>query len=217
MNSLTPKPVLYIFLLSLTLRLIFFVFIYDHPERAFDADSFGYVRLAESLLDTQTFPSIFRTPVYPFFIAAIYSIFGKFLQAILIFQYLLDSLTALFVVLMFFRISGNIRYSYIAGIMYAINPFAIFYSNMMLSEILFTFLCSIAIYFFILSLRSFKKRYFIVSAIFLALGTLCRPISLYLPLIIAPFTLYYCFFYQYNALVFEKLSELWKMDIVDSK
>jgi 4-amino-4-deoxy-L-arabinose transferase-like glycosyltransferase len=173
----------------LTLRLIFFVFIYDHPERAFDADSFGYVRLAESLLDTQTFPSIFRTPVYPFFIATIYSIFGKLPQAVLIFQYLLDSLTVIFVILIFLRISGNTRYSYSAGLIYAINPFAIFYSNMMLSEILFTFLCSIAIYFFILSLRSFKKRYFIVSAIFLALGTLCRPISLYLPLIIAPFTL----------------------------
>jgi len=190
MNSLAPKPILYIFLLSLTLRLIFFVFIYDHPQRAFEPDSFGYVRLAESLLDTQTFPSIFRTPGYPFFIATIYSIFGKFPQTVLLFQYFFDSLTALFVVFIFMKISGHARYSYMAGLIYAANPFAIFYSGMMLSETLFGFLLLIAVYFFILSLKSHKKkRYFIISAFFLALGTLCRPISLFLPLLIAPFTL----------------------------
>jgi len=187
MKELKGKILLYIFLFSLSLRFIFWVFFYNHPERAFDPDSFGYNQLAENLLDSYTFPSIGRTPVYPFFIAVIYSIFGKFPQAVLIPQYFLDSLTALFVVLMFFRISGNTRYSYSAGLIYAINPFAIFYSNMILTETLFTFIFVTAMYFFIIFLQNQQKRYLIVSSFLLGIGTLCRPISLYLPLLLAPF------------------------------
>jgi 4-amino-4-deoxy-L-arabinose transferase-like glycosyltransferase len=189
MNVLRKKYLFYIFLFSYGVRLIWWVFIVGHPERAFEPDSFGYIQLAESLRDSHTFPSIFRTPGYPFFIALIYSISGKFPQAVLIFQYFLDSLTALLVVLIFFRIFRKPVYSYIAGILYALNPFTVFYSNLILTETLFTFILATAVYFFILFLQDYQRKYLILSSFLLGLCTLCRPISLYLPLLLIPFIL----------------------------
>lgn len=108
-------PLLYIFLFSLSVRFIFWVCIFHHPERAFDNDSNGYLSLAEALLDSHTFPSILRTPVYPFFIASVYFLFGKFPQAVLVFQHLLDSFTAMIVVLLSFRMFQNARYVVFIG------------------------------------------------------------------------------------------------------
>jgi 4-amino-4-deoxy-L-arabinose transferase-like glycosyltransferase len=187
MNNIQKKYLLYIFLISFSIRLIFWFFIAHHPERAFDIDSLGYNQLAVSLLDSHVFPSIVRTPAYPFFIATVYSVFGKFPQAVLMVQYFLDSLTALFIISIFLRIFENPRYSYIAGVMYAINPFAIFYSNMILTETLFTFILTLSIYLFILFLYNHHKRYLISSSFLLGIGTLCRPIAQFVPLLLIPF------------------------------
>jgi 4-amino-4-deoxy-L-arabinose transferase-like glycosyltransferase len=186
---ISKKKLLYIFIFSFCLRLFFIIFLYQHPEKAFEPDSFGYVELAENLTDQHTFPSIFRTPVYPFFIATVYSVFGKFPQAILIVQYFLDSVTAIFIPLIFYRIFGNVKYSYISGLFYAINPFAIFYSNLILTETLFTCILTLSVYFLILFLRNQQMKYLISSSFLLGIGTLCRPISLYLPLLLVAFVL----------------------------
>lgn len=187
MNTIKKKYLLYIFLFSFSIRLIFLFFIANHPERAFDIDSLRYIQLAVSLLDSHTFPSIVRTPVYPFFIATVYSVFGKFPQAVLIVQYFLDSLTAIFIVSIFLRIFKNLNYSYIAGVIYTINPFAIFYSNMILTETLFTFILTLSVYLFILFLYNHHKGYLIASSLLLGIGTLFRPISQYVPLFLIPF------------------------------
>jgi hypothetical protein len=187
LKTLNRKTLFSIFSFSFVLRMIFFAFIYDHPERAFDHDSRLYLRLAGSLLDSFSFPSIFRTPVYPSFIAFIYSLFGKYPQALLIFQYLLDSLTAIFVVLIFSRMFQNSRYSYLAGFIYAVNPFAIFYSNMILTETLFTLVLAVSVYYFIIFLQTQERKFIFLSSLLLGAATLCRPISIYLPLFLLPF------------------------------
>ena len=188
MNALSKKYLLYIFLFSFGIRIIWLIFLFNHPERAFsNPDAWGYQHLAESLLESDSFPSIFRTPMYPFFIASIYSLFGKFPQTVLIFQYLLDSTTAMFVVMIILRIFKNVRYSYAGGMLYAMNPLAICYSNMILTETLFTFILAIAIYFFILFLQDSKRKRLIFSSFMLGIATLCRPVSLYLPLLLLPF------------------------------
>lgn len=188
MNALSKKYLFYIFLFSFCIRIIWLVFLFNHPERAFsNPDAWGYQHLAESLLESNSFPSVFRTPIYPFFIASIYSIFGKFPQAVLISQYLLDSTTAMFVVIIILRMFKNIKYSYTGGILYAVNPLAICYSNMILTETLFTFILAIAIYSFILFLQDSKRKRLLFSSLMLGIATLCRPISLYLPLFLLPF------------------------------
>lgn len=196
MRGFNLKRLIYIFLIAFILRAIFWVFIADYPERAFDNDSMSYLHLSESLLDSHTFPSAFRTPVYPFFISLVYGIFGKFPQLILLSQYLLDSISAVFIALISWRIFRSLRLSYTAGIIYGINPFAIYYANMVLTETLFTFLSLIAIYFLILFLLDQKKIYLVVSALLLGAATLCRPISLYLPLLLVPFIFLFAYTFR---------------------
>src|SRR4030042_906841 len=189
MSRVKTKYLFYIFLFSLSLRFIWWIFIINHPERAFEPDSSLYVELAEKLIDWHIFPSILRTPVYPFFIATVYSIFGKFPQGVLIVQYFLDSVTAIVIPLIFYRIFGNVKYSYISGFFYAVNPFAIFYSNLILTETLFTCILTLSVFFLILFLRNQQMKYLISSSFLLGIGTLCRPISLYLPLLLVAFVL----------------------------
>jgi 4-amino-4-deoxy-L-arabinose transferase-like glycosyltransferase len=167
--------------------MVFFLFVYNHPERLFDPDSALYIKLAESLLGSYTFPSLFRTPVYPSLIALVYSVFGHLPQAVVAAQIFLDSLTAVFVVLIFLEISRQKSYAYMAGFFYAVSPFSVFYSHMILSETLFAFILIVSIYCFILFLNNKKRGYLIVSSVFLGAGVLCRPIALYLPFLLAAF------------------------------
>ena len=181
------KSLAALFLVAFMIRMVFSLFIYDHPERVISPDSPLYISLAESLLDSQTFPSVFRTPVYPSFIALIYGVFGHFPQAVIMAQSFLDSLTAIFVIFICLEIFKKVRYAYGAGFLYAVTPFAVFYSNMILSETLFTCILVASVYFFIVFLDKRKMHYIVVSSVFLGAGVLCRPIALYLPLLLAPF------------------------------
>lgn len=184
---MSRKSILFIFLVALSLRLMLWVFVAHHPERALDNDSPLYLRLGETILDSHTFPSILRTPGYPFFIASIYAVFGKFPQAVLFLQCLLDSATAAIIALTFFRIFGSTRYAFWAGVIYSMNPFAIFYSNMVLTETLFTFIFLLAVSLFFFFLQGGSRRKLILSSVLLGIGTLCRPISFLVPVLFVPF------------------------------
>jgi len=188
MSRPVKKKLLLVFLLAFCVRLVFWIFIINHPERAFDNDSRGYLQLAETLLESHTFPSILRTPVYPFFIASVYFVFGKLPQAVLVFQYLLDSVTSVIVLLLFLRIFQDTKWALLAGFLYAINPFAVFYSNMILTETLFTFIFAVASYW--IFAFSCDKRKLVLSSLMLGIGALCRPISLYGVFLFMPFLLF---------------------------
>ena len=184
---MSRKSILFIFLVALSLRLMLWVFVAHHPERALDNDSPLYLRLGETILDSHTFPSILRTPGYPFFVSFVYAVFGKFPQAVLFLQCLLDSATAAIIALTFFRIFGSTRYAFWAGIIYSMNPFAIFYSNMVLTETLFTFIFLLAVSLFFFFLQGGSKRKLALSSVLLGIGALCRPISFFVPLLFVPF------------------------------
>ncbi|MBS3951795.1 MAG: glycosyltransferase family 39 protein [Methylomicrobium sp.] len=96
-------------------------------------------------------------------------------------QILLDSLTAVFVFLIFIEIYRQKSYTCIAGFFYAGSPFSVFYSHMILSETLFTFILIVSIYCFILFINLKNRRYLILSSVFSGVGVLCRPIALFLP------------------------------------
>jgi len=181
------NPLFALFLVSFIVRMGFFLFIYDHPERVLAPDSSFYIELAEDLLRSHSFPSIFRTPVYPSFIALVYGLFGHFTQAVIMAQYFIDSLTAIITAFIFLAVFGKVRYAYGAGFLYAVTPFAVFYSNMVLSETLFTCILAASIYFFIVFLNKRQMLHLIASSALLGFGVLCRPIALYLPLLLTPF------------------------------
>jgi len=173
-----------VFLAALSLRILVWLFVISHPGTAFDNDSALYVSLGSDLFRYHVFSSLIRTPVYPLFIASAHYVSGEVLPQVLLFQCVLDSLTAIAVALIFFRLFKDSGYSLMAGLIYAINPFAVYYSNMILSETLFTLL--IAIMFYLLACFFDGQRYvhLAISGVVLGLSALCRPIALYVPLLI---------------------------------
>jgi len=168
-----------VFFVALSARILLWTFIIAHPERALDNDSALYIGLAEDLLNRHAFLSILRTPVYPLFIAAIYHISGRSYEAVLFPQCVLDSFTATATALIFFRLFKGRRYSIVAGLMYGLNPFAIYFCNKILTETLFAFLLVIMFYFLACFFDTQRRVYLAISSIMLGLSALCRPIALY--------------------------------------
>jgi 4-amino-4-deoxy-L-arabinose transferase-like glycosyltransferase len=90
-------------------------------------------------------PAIFRTPGYPAFIAVIYRIFGHSLHAALVGNALLDSLTAVLVLLIGWRLLGPVVGG-IAGLLYALYPYPATYCGMLYQDILLTLAVTLTLY-----------------------------------------------------------------------
>ncbi len=181
------KYLVLLFIFSMTLRGVFLLFVYDHPERLFEPDSYGYIRLAEALLDSFEFPSLFRTPGYPAFIASIYALTGKTPLAVAVVQNVLDSITTLIIVFICMRITGSRRFSLAAGFLYAVNPFAVYYSQMILTETVFTIIFTVATYFFLSFIKTNSRRELVLTAVLMGISVFIRPVAQYLPLLLSIF------------------------------
>lgn len=133
-----------------------------------------------------------RPPLYPFFLAGIFSIFGVNLNVVRVIQSLLGALNCLFLYIIARRIFSS-RLGIIAALIAAFYLPFIWFSAHILSEILFITLFLVAII-FLLSKNSPAKSIFL-SGIFLGLSTLCRPVTLFF----LPFALFWLAFVYKNS------------------
>lgn len=193
------KQIIVIFLIAFILRFIIFIFfVSSHPERLLEGDASGYDKLAVNLIYDHTFsrsekppffPETLRTPLYPIFLAGIYTIFGHKLAIALFFQLFIGSLIPVIIYRIAQKLLNNKKVGFIAGLLVAIDIPSVVNSNFLLSETLFTLLLIIGIYSLCIFVLKEKKYYLISSGFFVGLTTLCRPISLYLPIFIVVFIL----------------------------
>lgn len=196
LQEIGPKNVLTICLLALTVRvLLFAIFQPWNPiiEREFvlKSDMLGHHQLSITLLERHQFadtkvdkPETLRTPLYPMFIALIYSFFGYEPWVVILFQIALDSLAS---ILLLFSLSElfSRKVALIASTFYAIDPFLISYSSTTLySDSFFVFLLVVAFWFFSTAISMIPQRkaliYCGLSSLFLGLATLAKPISQYI-------------------------------------
>ena len=121
------------------------------------------------------------TPIYSLFIAASYKAFGlNNRYSIIIIQILLSSLTLLIIFLTAKQIWSK-RVAFIAMILMALEPLQTLYSQIILSETLFTlFLASSLFALSKLVLTQDKMRWALILGITITLATMTRPISYYL-------------------------------------
>lgn len=180
------------FLLSLAVRFAAF-----YQIRPWDAavlndtilikDPLGYHELAIELLQTKSFENYgaFRTPIYPLFIALIYFFWGVKPWNVMLVQIGVDSLTVIIVFLLAKEIFEDKRIAIASSLLYAFNILSVLYCNKLFSEILFTFVLTVSILFFIKGLKQNKNISFIISGLLVGTATLVRPISMYLPLCLA--------------------------------
>ena len=149
-----------IFALALVLRLILIVFLYQKvgPQYYTDAgtvDTLTYLGSAEGIVQGKGFTfwgytSAVRTPIYPLFLSVFY-LFHIPIFVVPFVQIMFASLSAV----VLYRIGGlflSPKVGLIAGILFAIEPYNLFYSTIIMSESLFILL-------FLLSIYSFGKWY----------------------------------------------------------
>ncbi|MCC6274530.1 MAG: hypothetical protein IT569_01605 [Leptospiraceae bacterium] len=151
------------------------------------ADSWEYRDLAWSILKDHTFglngaPKMNRTPGYPAFLAVIFATLGSSQFAITGVQILLDTLICLLVVHICFKLEMNKKAIIIAVILTVTCLHTAIYSLMMMTETLYAFFITSALWFLVPEKPDSQKLIFsvptnriILSSLMFGFGILVRP------------------------------------------
>jgi 4-amino-4-deoxy-L-arabinose transferase-like glycosyltransferase len=178
-----------ILLVSLVIRLMFSV---DNAESLF-IDIKSYEDDAIAILDTGIMSlKAYHAPVYPFFIAAVYAVFGRSYFYVYLVQCVLGTATTFLIYLIAGRLGAGKRVSLLsAGASLLYWPLQM-YSGILLSETVFLFLLTLGVYMFLKALDIQKIPLFAAAGLVFGLSTLTRSINMLL-LFILPVVY---FFYQ---------------------
>ena len=167
------------------------------PDRVIlRSDALAITRLATNLAPTEFHqhsraPEALRTPCIRssrFFLR----VFGPHPWIVLLAQVVLDSLAC---ALLFATLEKFIpRFAaFLAALFYAFDPFLVFLSVTLMSEVLFVFACVVALRFLAIAVeRRFEPPSLIplaAAAMAFGLASLVRPIAMYLPVVLCPFLL----------------------------
>ncbi len=184
--------------LALAVRLAFFLVVrpWDpavERRSVLVYDSIGYHEQAVTLLEHHRLarsafatPDAITAPIYPLFVAACYRAFGPRPWAVLLVQCLIDSLSALLLVACMSRWFGE-RTGWVAGLLYALDPFLILYCSMLLTDILFVFTLVVTLNALSRAVgRGAEARWAWVGlgAAGMGVATLIRPAGQFLPVVL---------------------------------
>jgi len=170
---------IFIFFFALLARIacaVLFSWTNDHPF--ITGDSSGYLAIAENIARHSTYSETgnLRTPLYPLLLAPFF--FFNLSHFTMIFaQGILGAITAVFI----YRFGKKLfpeKIALFSALAFSADLVSIFYANVFLTEILFTFMFLPAIFFCLLYFKKQKTRYFLASGALLGLASLARPIGL---------------------------------------
>ncbi len=175
---------------------LFLIFIYKN-RLTLSSDDLNYIKSAVALLKSGIFtfhnynePTVFVMPLYPFFLAALFKIFGYGLiglQAVRVTQAIISCASILMVFLTAKKLL-NVKAAFIAAVFYAFYIPNIVTSGYFLTETLFTFLLITMIYLSVVFVESPSILKFTGLGILFTMATLCRPTVALFPVIL----LIYC-------------------------
>jgi hypothetical protein len=179
------KLFLLIFLLASLARI---VFVSTMEDKWYFYDTVYYDKAAQSILAGEGFGRGYKfsgliefsdeyslPPVYPIFLAGVYSVFGRDFLAVRIMQSIIGAITCLII----FKIGRelfNKNAGLLAAAVAALYPLFVFISGLMYSTELFMFFIALFVWFALKSSTNDKMKYPIFSGLFLGLGTLAGPI-----------------------------------------
>jgi 4-amino-4-deoxy-L-arabinose transferase-like glycosyltransferase len=195
----TLRTLLLLVLLSAGLRLTLFALVRPwapatESRYVLQSDPRDYHNLATTLLHHHRFangaadePTALRTPGYPAFVAAIYSLFGPRPWVVLVAQIALDVLSCLLLFAILVPRFGRAP-AVAAAVLYAMDPFLTLYSSTTLySDTLFVFLLLASLWFLggAFDQPDPRKRmgFVALSGLMLGLHVLTRPISQFLGIV----------------------------------
>ena len=179
MNKMKKQFALIIFSLATVVRVVTGWTSLQHPEAAWCPDATGYHELAAALLQGE-FPSLFRTPGYPIFLALTGATSGNRVLVALLVQILLDSMTAVLLAAIARRLLENDAAALLTGLLYAFCPVMAALCGLIVSEPLAIFLVVSAI-FVMLTYQSIPGL--LTQTILWYAATMVRPSYALLPLV----------------------------------
>jgi 4-amino-4-deoxy-L-arabinose transferase-like glycosyltransferase len=183
-----------VFLVALVLRL-FPVLLTIDLGIALD-DMFQYDALAESIRLGQGFtwyggiPTAARAPLYPLFLAFIYTLFGHSFAAARIAQALVGSLLPLVTYIAGERLFDE-RAGLIASWVVAVYPMFLLYPLGLATENLFFLLVPLVVFLLMKAMETSSPSYYVLSGVIMGLTILTRSVISGLVLLILPWLWYY--------------------------
>ncbi len=191
---LSKIRITHVLLLAFVLRFLFFL-----VHQPWDAevertqvvtgDAVQYHYLANCIVQHFSFcDNTFRTPGYPAFLAVFYFIFGAKTWIPLFVQVCLS----VFSVFLLYKLSlrlFNKKVALLAAFLLAIDPHQILFANFLFTDTLFALLFLLTFYFYVKGLQDGETKWFVISAIFLGLNLLTKPVIQFYPLALVLFLL----------------------------
>lgn len=148
------------------------------PGLPIEGDTPSYIAIARSLAEGKGFtidgtvPTAVRMPLYPLFLAGLYSIPGSGAGTVQLIQILLDSLTCLMVYYLARKLLDPLHAA-VSGFLTALYLPCAYYSIVILSETLFCFLVTASL--LVLAVGGARTRYMALSGGIMGLAALTRP------------------------------------------
>jgi 4-amino-4-deoxy-L-arabinose transferase-like glycosyltransferase len=177
------RPLIFILLLGIIIRAVYFLFYYWSPEwehlliDSLFHDRWAWEIAGGNLLGQEPY---FRAPFYIYLLGGIYAAFGRSLVAARIFGHMIGLIGVALTYLLAARLFSK-REAIIAGIIHALYPIAIYFESELLVETLFAALVEASILFLIIALDGNKKRLYALAGVSAGLAIITRPV--FLPLI----------------------------------
>lgn len=152
-------------------------------EKVEFGDAEDYINAANSFLNGTPYPlrsvfhPMFRPPLYPMFIAAVWTIFPESVIAVKAAQALLHGATALLAYKTVYTVLRREKPAFLGALVVAVNPLLAGHTVDFYTEPLHTFLCALAMFLLVKFLRDDKSLYLraIGVGVVFGLATLCRP------------------------------------------
>ncbi len=188
-SNLLRHPLVWLLLVGALVRLALLSWFWDKPPKIYD-EKFLYSAIASNLARYGSFSSppdmliSHRPPLYPAFVAVIYKICGdENYNAVRLIQ----SLLSLVMVVIVYHL-GCILFSERVGLwgsaLCCFYPSLLVYNNLILTEMLFTFLVCAALYVLILSIQRESLAWMVGAGVVFGLAALTRSVLwLYAPVL----------------------------------
>lgn len=180
---MTRRTTALVFLIAAAARLALWAAMRDYPAAYLRPDSADYLRLAGDLLGrgafgTDALPETFRTPGYPALLALLRLAWADPRWAALL-NVVLDSCAAALVAATAGRLAPG-RWSWTAGLLYALEPAAAGHAALVLSEAPFNLALTLGLHALLRAGPEARPRWAAAGGLALAAAALIRPVALYL-------------------------------------
>ncbi|MFH1540806.1 MAG: glycosyltransferase family 39 protein [Elusimicrobiota bacterium] len=175
------KFIVFIFLLSLFIKV---VYVLQLSPQKLSPDAYDWMNIASGIASGNGYGDVWRPPVYPLFLASIFSLFGKSVVLLRLINSLMCSVTCILIYFIGKKIFSS-TVGKVSAILLCFYPYTIAYAGDLISETFYAFLISVSILSILICYENPNLKNTIFTGIVLGITTLTKSTIL-------PFFLFAC-------------------------